>query len=222
MDVKIEKTWQTVLQSEFDKTYFAAVAAFLHSEIRAGKIIYPPGKLIFNAFNSCPYDKVKVVLLGQDPYFGPGQAHGLSFSVPEGITPPPSLQNIFKELHADTGLPIPRHGCLEAWAGQGVLLLNSVLTVERGRPTSHSKIGWTIFTDAVIKILSDNKSGLVFLLWGNFAKSKRTLINTDKHFILEAAHPSPLARSGFLGSRPFSRTNALLEREGLVPIDWRL
>ena len=173
MDVKIEESWKAVLREEFDKEYFSRIAAFLHQEKREGKTIYPPGPLIFNAFRLTPFEQVKVVILGQDPYHGPGQAHGLSFSVQDGVALPPSLQNIYKEISNDIGTPAPASGNLERWAGQGVFLLNSVLTVRAGAPTSHSNIGWQTFTDAVIKTLSDKKDGLVFMLWGNYARSKR-------------------------------------------------
>lgn len=222
MEVKIEQSWKDALQSEFDKPYFASLVRFLHSEKSAGKIIYPPGGSIFRAFELTPVDKVKVVILGQDPYPGKGQAMGLSFSVPEGIPAPPSLKNIFKEIEDDLGIRMSGCPDLRRWAEQGVLLLNSSLTVEAGQPNSHSRIGWTEFTDAVIKYLSDNCSGIVFLLWGNNARNKRWLIDTSKHHVLEAAHPSPLARGAFFGCRHFSKTNEILVREGKTPIDWQL
>ncbi|MFA6334690.1 MAG: uracil-DNA glycosylase [Bacteroidales bacterium] len=220
MDVKIENSWKEELSEEFNKEYFTKITEFLKAEITSHKIIYPKGSLIFNAFDSTPFDKVKVVILGQDPYHGPGQAHGLSFSVPEGINFPPSLVNIFKELYTDLGVKPPKNGCLSRWAVQGVFLLNAVLTVRAGEAASHSKIGWTIFTDAVIKKISDKKSGVVFLLWGNFAKGKRDLIDSSKHYILEAAHPSPLAGGAFFGCRHFSKTNEILSRIGKEPINW--
>jgi uracil-DNA glycosylase len=220
MDVKIENSWKEELSEEFNKEYFTKITEFLKAEITSHKIIYPKGSLIFNAFDSTPFDKVKVVILGQDPYHGPGQAHGLSFSVPEGINFPPSLVNIFKELYTDLGVKPPKSGCLSRWAVQGVFLLNAVLTVRAGEAASHSKIGWTIFTDAVIKKISDKKSGVVFLLWGNFAKGKRDLIDSSKHYILEAAHPSPLAGGAFFGCRHFSKTNDILSRIGKEPINW--
>ncbi|HNR27611.1 MAG TPA: uracil-DNA glycosylase [Bacteroidales bacterium] len=222
MDVKIEASWKNVLQPEFSKPYFEGIASFLHDEIRQGKTIYPPGKLIFNAFALTPFHALKVVLLGQDPYHQPGQAHGLSFSVPVTMPQPPSLQTIFTEMRSDLGISTPRHGCLEGWARQGVLLLNAILTVEAGKPASHSKTGWMDFTDAVIRTVSDQKDHVVFLLWGNFARSKRGLIDTSRHCILEAAHPSPLARGAFLGSKPFSATNMYLASKCIQPVDWRL
>ena len=209
-----------MLREEFDKEYFARIAAFLHKEKRDGKTIYPPGPLIFNAFRLTPFDEVKVVILGQDPYHGPGQAHGLSFSVPDGIAMPPSLQNIYKEIAADLGTPAPASGNLERWARQGVFLLNSVLTVRAGAPTSHSSIGWQTFTDAVIKTISDRKECIVFMLWGNYARSKKPLIDSSKHLILEAAHPSPLARGAFFGCRHFSKANNFLTATGQSPIVW--
>ncbi|MBQ2913788.1 MAG: uracil-DNA glycosylase [Bacteroidales bacterium] len=222
MDVKIEPQWKEKLSGEFDKEYFANLVKFLHAEKAAGKTIYPPGGLIFNAFALTPFDKVKVVILGQDPYHGPNQAHGLSFSVPDSITPPPSLKNIYKEIKTDLGIKLNKNGNLENWAKQGVFLLNAVLTVRAGEPTSHSRIGWTEFTDAVIKCISDNTQGVVFMLWGNFARSKKDLIDSSKHYILEAAHPSPLARGAFFGCRHFSKCNAILGRLGKTPIDWSL
>ena len=222
MDVKIAHSWKITLQEEFDKPYFAEIANVVRTEIMAGKTIYPPPKLIFNAFDKTPFDEVKVVIIGQDPYHGARQAHGLCFSVQRGINPPPSLVNIFKEIETDLGIAPPNHGCLERWAEQGVFLLNTALTVRAGEPMSHSKIGWESFTDAVIKILSDKKKGLIFLLWGNFARGKRALINVDKHFVLEAAHPSPLSGGKFFGNKHFSKTNELLIQQGLSPIDWAL
>lgn len=222
MDVKIEASWKEALKEEFEKPYFAQLAARLHEEKRAGKVIYPPGPLIFNAFNLTPIDKVKVVIIGQDPYHNPGQAEGLSFSVPHGIVPPPSLKNIYKEIESDLGIRVNKDGSLTSWAEQGVFLLNAILTVRAGEAASHSRIGWSEFTDAVISILSERKRGLVFLLWGNFARSKKMLIDTSRHTVLEAAHPSPLAGGAFFGCRHFSKTNAILEAEGLSPIDWSL
>ena len=221
MDVRIEPGWKAVLQEEFDKSYFRELAARLHAEKRDGRVIYPPGPLIFNAFELTPFESVKVVLIGQDPYHGPGQAEGLSFSVPHGVRIPPSLQNIYKEISDDLGVDMShKDGSLRGWAEQGVFLLNAILTVRSGEPTSHSAIGWAQFTDAVISTLSQRREGLVFLLWGNFARSKRALIDTSRHFVLEASHPSPLARGAFFGCRHFSRTNALLASRGLTPIDW--
>lgn len=223
MDVKIEPGWKNVLKSEFSKTYFQQAVAFIKTEKAQGKTIYPPGQLIFNAFDKTPFDKVKVVILGQDPYHGPGQAHGLSFSVQAAITPPPSLINIFKELNSDIGMPIPKTGDLSKWAEQGVLLLNAALTVRANEPASHSRIGWAEFTDAVIRKISDEKKGVVFLLWGRFAQEKQGLIDEIKHYVLKAAHPSPFsADKGFFGCRHFSKTNELLMKQGLDPIDWTL
>lgn len=222
MDVKIQQQWKEKLSGEFDKEYFVNLVKFLHSEKAAGKTIYPPGGLIFNAFALTPLDQVKVVILGQDPYHGPNQAHGLSFSVPDSVPPPPSLKNIYKEIETDLGIKLAKNGNLEGWARQGVFLLNAVLTVRAGEPTSHSRIGWTEFTDAVIKCISDNTQGVVFMLWGNFARGKKELIDSSKHYILEAAHPSPLARGAFFGCRHFSRCNSILEKLGKSPIDWSL
>jgi uracil-DNA glycosylase len=223
MEVKIESSWKEVLQHEFSKTYFQEIVAFLKIEKAQGKTIYPPGSFIFNAFNTTPFDKVKIVLLGQDPYHGPHQAHGLCFSVLDGVPPPPSLQNIFKELNNDIGMPIPEKGDLTPWAKQGVFLLNASLTVRAGDAMSHSKIGWATFTDAVIKIISSEKRNIVFLLWGRFAQDKQTLIDETKHYVLKAAHPSPLSASnGFFGCKHFSKTNNFLVKNGIDPIDWSL
>jgi uracil-DNA glycosylase len=221
MDVKIEPSWKEELKHEFTKPYFLQVASHLKTERATGATIYPPGSLIFNAFNQTPFDQLKVVILGQDPYHGPGQAHGLSFSVPDGINPPPSLMNIYKELHTDIGLPIPKTGNLTRWAQQGVLLLNAVLTVRANEPASHAKIGWMDFTNAVIKQVSASKKGIVFLLWGRFAQEKQVLVDETRHAVLKAAHPSPFsADKGFFGCKHFSRTNELLRMQGLPPIDW--
>jgi len=223
MDVKIEPGWKQLLQNEFEQPYFKQIADTLKAEKQQQKTIYPPGPLIFNAFQATPFDNVKVVILGQDPYHNPGQAHGLSFSVPQGIQPPPSLVNIFKEIHSDLGLPIPRHGNLEQWAHQGVLLLNASLTVLANQPMSHSKIGWHHFTDDVIKLISEKKEHVVFILWGRFAQGKEELIDTSKHLVIKSAHPSPLsAHNGFFGSKPFSKANAWLESKGIEPINWKL
>lgn len=222
MNVQIENSWKRVLQDEFDKPYFERLVAFLHAEKAAGKVIYPPGSRIFKAFELTPFDAVKVVILGQDPYHNPGQAMGLSFSVPDGVPAPPSLKNIFREIESDLGVRMSGCPNLEPWARQGVLLLNAVLTVEAGSAASHSRIGWQEFTDAVIRALSERRDGLVFLLWGNFARSKRALIDTSRHFVLEAAHPSPLAGGAFFGCRHFSQTNELLLRAGKTPIEWKL
>lgn len=223
MDVKIEPGWKEVLKEEFSKPYFQQIPNHLKIEKEQGKIIFPPGSLIFNAFNTTPIDKVKVVILGQDPYHGMKQAHGLCFSVSNGVASPPSLINIFKELNEDIGVPIPNHGNLTHWAEQGVFLLNASLTVRSGEPMSHSKIGWAEFTDAVIKKISEKKEHIVFLLWGKFAQEKRILINENKHLILKAAHPSPLsAYSGFFGCKHFSKANEYLVANGIDPIDWKL
>lgn len=218
--VQIEESWKQVLADEFQQPYFAAIKTFLVNEKKAGKTIYPPGPLIFNAFNKTPFDQVKVVILGQDPYHNPGEAMGLCFSVPKGVRVPPSLVNIFKEIQDDLGLPVPSHGDLTHWAEQGVLLLNAILTVEARKPTSHQKIGWQTFTDAVIRHISREKEGVVFLLWGNFAKGKKALIDETKHYVLEAAHPSPLAGNAFMGNGHFSRTNEILEKQGKKAIEW--
>lgn len=221
MDVKIESSWKAVLTEEFEKPYFRSLVETLHREKAGGKVIYPPGALIFNAFNLTPFDKVKVVIIGQDPYHNPGQAEGLSFSVPHGTACPPSLVNIYKEISSDLGIDLSgKDGSLEGWARQGVFLLNAALTVRAGQPMSHSAIGWSEFTDAVIRILSERRSGLVFLLWGNFARNKKPLVDLTKHHVLEAAHPSPLARGAFFGCRHFSKTNEILTAQGLQPIDW--
>ncbi len=222
MDVQIEKSWKEALAGEFEKPYFAALVQELHREKQAGEVIYPPGREIFKAFELCPLDKVKVVILGQDPYHGYGQAMGLSFSVPQGVQAPPSLKNIFKEIESDLGIKMSGSPDLRPWAEQGVLLLNSVLTVRAGQPASHSRIGWQTFTDAVIKLISDRCEGVVFLLWGNYARSKAALIDTSRHHVLEAAHPSPLAKGAFFGCRHFSKTNGILASEWKTPVDWRL
>ena len=223
MDVKIEESWKKVLKDEFEKAYFQQIVAFIKTEKSAGKIIYPPGPMLFNAFEETPFNKVKVVLLGQDPYHNKGQAHGLSFSVPTGVHPPPSLINIFKELHSDLGIAMPSTGNLEPWALQGLLLLNASLSVRQNEPGSHSKIGWLQFTDTVIRKLSEEKSGIIFLLWGKFAQEKQAIIDESKHFVLKAAHPSPFsADKGFFGCRHFSKTNELLSQQGKLPINWKL
>ncbi len=220
-DIIIDESWKTLLSEQFKAPYFAELKKFLIQE-KKQFVVYPPGPQIFSAFNRTPFSKVKVVIIGQDPYHGPGQANGLCFSVAEGIKSPPSLKNIFKELNTDLGISIPYSGNLEPWADQGVLLLNAVLTVRANTPGSHQKKGWETFTDAVIKAISDNKKGVVFLLWGNFAHTKEALINDKKHFILKAAHPSPLARGAFFGCKHFSKTNRILETESIAPIDWRI
>ncbi len=222
MDVKIEQSWKEALAEEFAKPYFASLAAALHKEVADGKTVYPPGPLIFKAFELTPLDKVKVVILGQDPYHRPHEAMGLSFSVPDGVQMPPSLRNIFKEISTDLGITMSGSTNLEKWARQGVFLLNSILTVRAGEPASHSNLGWMEFTDAVIRTVSDRCNGVVFLLWGRYACTKAPLIDRSRHFVLEAAHPSPLARGAFFGCRHFSKTNELLLSQGKTPIDWQL
>lgn len=216
-------TWQTILGDEKQKPYFQDILDYVKNERKSGKIIYPPQKNIFNSLKLTHYESVKVVILGQDPYHGPNQAHGLSFSVRPGIPAPPSLQNIFKELHNDLGLSIPSYGCLEKWAKQGVLLLNATLTVEAGKPQSHVNIGWHRFTDQVITSLNDHAKGIIFLLWGSYAQQKAQLITNLRHRILKASHPSPLsAKQGFFGCRHFSKANTLLREMGRQEIDWSL
>lgn len=221
-NIKLEPGWKKILQAEFEKEYFQNLKSFLVAEKQAGKEIYPPGKLMFNAFNATPFDKVKVVILGQDPYHGPGQAMGLSFSVPRGIRIPASLKNIYKELASDLGIKPSLHGDLSHWANQGVFLLNAMLSVEKNNAGSHKAVGWQHFTDAVIRNLSQHKQGVVFMLWGNFARSKKQLINTEQHHILEAVHPSPLAGGKFLGCRHFSKCNHLLELQKMESVQWGL
>jgi uracil-DNA glycosylase len=219
---QIEESWKEILADEFKADYFLLLKEFLVEE-KKRYLVYPPGHLIFNAFNCTPFHQVKVVLLGQDPYHGKGQAHGLCFSVPGGISHPPSLVNIFKELSADLGIKPPVSGNLEKWARQGVLLLNATLTVRANQAGSHQGKGWEVFTDAVIRNISQHRAGIVFLLWGKYAHAKETLIDTQKHYILKAAHPSPYsAYSGFFGCRHFSKTNEILMRHGLEPIDWAI
>ena len=220
MNVRIEKSWGEALSAEWDKEYFRELARKLHEEKDRGIVIYPPGSKIFRAFDLCPLDAVKVVILGQDPYHGAGQAMGLSFSVPEGIAAPPSLKNIFKEIESDLGIRMSGSPDLEPWARQGVLLLNSVLTVRAGVAASHAGLGWQNFTDAVIKLISERCEGVVFMLWGNYARSKSGLIDHNKHLVLEAAHPSPLARGAFFGCRHFSKCNNYLIANGIAPIVW--
>lgn len=223
MEVKINDTWKEVLKNEFSKAYFLEIVGFLRTEKMAGKTIYPPGPMIFNAFDRTPFDKVKVVLIGQDPYHGKGQAHGLCFSVQNGVPPPPSLMNMFKEMQTDLDVVIPNSGNLTKWADQGVLLLNASLTVRANEPMSHAKIGWAQFTDTVIRKVSEQKEHVVFLLWGKFAQEKQSLIDETKHLVLKAAHPSPLsAYNGFFGCRHFSKTNEYLIKNGIDPIDWSL
>ncbi|TBU76927.1 uracil-DNA glycosylase [Phytopseudomonas daroniae] len=221
--VKLEAGWKQALHEEFDKPYMKALGDFLRQEKAAGKEVYPPGPLIFNALNSTPLDQVKVVIIGQDPYHGPGQAHGLCFSVQPGVATPPSLVNIYKELKRDLNIDIPNHGYLQSWAEQGVLLLNTSLTVERASAGSHAAKGWQPFTDRIISVVSEQRPRLVFLLWGAHAQSKERLIDTGKHLVLRSSHPSPLsAHRGFIGNGHFSRTNKFLGQHGLAPIDWRL
>nr|WP_294905300.1 uracil-DNA glycosylase [uncultured Lacibacter sp.] len=224
MDVQIEDSWKQELKQEFNKAYFQQIVTFLKTEKIQGRTIYPPGSLIFNAFTQTPFDQVKVVILGQDPYHGAGQAHGLCFSVQDGVQPPPSLLNIYKEIESDIGIGMqPNYGNLTKWAQQGVLLLNAFLTVRANEAASHSKIGWENFTNAVIRKISDEKKGVVFLLWGKFAQEKQSLVDETKHHVLKAAHPSPLsAYNGFFGCKHFSKTNELLLKEGHAPIDWKL
>ena len=220
MEIKIEPTWKAALQEEFGKEYFKMLTEFVRGEYLSAKV-FPPPKFIFHAFELTPFDKVKVVILGQDPYHGIGQAHGLSFSVPEAMNIPPSLQNIYKEIASDVGGEAPRHGNLARWATQGVLLLNATLTVRAHTPGSHQRKGWETFTDAVIKELSQKKEHLVFLLWGNYAKKKSGLIDFERHLVLESAHPSPFsANSGFFGNKHFSQTNAYLKKHGKAEITW--
>ena len=220
MNVQIEESWKKRLATEFEKPYFAQLIEFVRHEYQT-TVCYPPGKLIFNAFNLCPFDKVKVVIIGQDPYHGPGQAHGLCFSVNDGVPFPPSLQNIFKEIQNDTGAPVPSTGNLMRWAEQGVLLLNATLTVRAHQAGSHQRRGWEEFTDAAIKVLSDQREHLVFILWGAYAQKKGAVIDRSKHLVLSSAHPSPLsAYHGFFGNRHFSLANAYLEQNGQTPINW--
>jgi uracil-DNA glycosylase len=220
MEIKIEDSWRSQLADEFSKEYFLQLIQFVKAEYKS-HIVFPPGKQIFNAFDNCPFEKTKVVIIGQDPYHGPAQAHGLCFSVADGIPKPPSLLNIFKELKLDIGKEIPINGNLINWAQQGVLMLNATLTVRANEAGSHQNKGWEIFTDAVIKKLSDHKENLVFILWGAYAQKKANYINRKKHFIVESAHPSPLSASrGFFGQNHFSKTNTFLESKGIKPISW--
>ncbi len=220
MDVKIEESWKQILSQEFEKEYFSKLVEFVKQEYKTRRI-YPPARHIFSAFDYCSFNDLKVVIIGQDPYHGEGQAHGLCFSVNDGIRKPPSLQNIFKELKADTGKEIPESGNLEHWAKQGVLLLNATLTVRAGSAGSHQRKGWETFTDAVIKEISDRKEGIVFILWGAYAQRKGAVISQDKHCILKSAHPSPLsAHNGFFGNKHFSKTNEYLRKIGRTAIEW--
>lgn len=220
--IDIESSWKELLRDEFTKPYFADIKSTLQAEKKAGKTIFPKGSLIFNAYNSTPLDHVKVVIIGQDPYHNPGEAMGLSFSVPQGVRIPPSLKRIYKEINEDVGCPIPSHGDLTSWAEQGVLLLNAMLTVEMKKAGSHRKIGWQNFTDATISKLSEHKDHIAFMLWGNFAKSKGSLIDESKHLVLQSAHPSPLAGNAFFGNHHFSKANKFLESNGMIPIDWSI
>jgi uracil-DNA glycosylase len=222
VDVKIEESWKQELQAEFSKPYFHALVNKLKSFKEEGKTVYPAGSLIFNAFHKTPFEQVKVVILGQDPYHNPGEAMGLSFSVPRAKRTPPSLVNIYKEIETDLGIPKAKHGDLTKWAEQGVFLLNAMLTVEHKKPRSHQKIGWQNFTDEVIRQLSEKREHVVFMLWGNFARQKKELIDESKHLVLEAAHPSPLARGAYFGSKHFSQANDYLKKHGLTEIDWSL
>jgi uracil-DNA glycosylase len=221
MNVRIEPSWKEVLKEEFGKEYFQALTAFVKQEYLKTKV-YPPPKFVFNAFELCPFDKVKVVILGQDPYHGEGQAHGLSFSVPKGERMPPSLKNIYKEIVSDVGGTVPLHGNLSHWAEQGVLLLNATLTVRGGLPGSHQNKGWEQFTDVVIKTISDKREHVVFILWGNYARKKNKLIDASRHLILESAHPSPFSATAFFGNRHFTTTNAYLKKKEQQPIKWIL
>lgn len=220
MNVQIEEGWKKALAPEFEKDYFVRLTDFVRQEYKQ-TTVYPPGRLIFNAFNLCPFDKVKVVIIGQDPYHGPGQAHGLCFSVNDGVPFPPSLQNIFKEIHDDLGTPMPTSGNLTRWAEQGVLLLNATLTVRAHQAGSHQRRGWEEFTDAAIRVLAERKEHLVFILWGSYAQKKGAFIDRNKHLVLTSVHPSPLsAYNGFFGNKHFSRTNEYLVAHGETPINW--
>ncbi|MCV6614240.1 MAG: uracil-DNA glycosylase [Cellvibrionaceae bacterium] len=220
-ELQLEASWKALLEGEFEQPYMQQLRQFLQAEKQAGKTIYPPGPLMFNALNTTPFDQVKVVILGQDPYHGPGQAHGLSFSVPEGIKTPPSLQNIYKEINRDLGLPIPNHGCLQHWAEQGVLLLNATLSVQQAQAGSHQKKGWEQFTDKIVALLNERREGLVFMLWGSYAQKKGRIIDPAKHCVLKSVHPSPLsAHRGFIGCGHFSAANNYLQQRGLSPIEW--
>jgi uracil-DNA glycosylase len=222
-DIKLEKSWKELLGSELEMPYMAELRTFLVQEAKTGKTIYPQSEDIFAALNLTPFDKVKVVILGQDPYHGPNQAHGLCFSVKPGVKTPPSLVNIFKELKADLGITPPTNGCLDAWAKQGVLLLNNVLTVEDGKAGSHHLKGWEQFTDKIIELLNEKKENLVFILWGSPAQKKASKVDANKHFIIKSVHPSPLSSyRGFFGSKPFSQTNTYLNSKGIKPIEWTL
>lgn len=221
--VELDPSWLEHLAPEFEAAYMKQLKAFLLQERSTGKILYPPAKLIFNALNSTPLDKVKLVIIGQDPYHGPNQAHGLCFSVPSGVAIPPSLQNIFKEQFRDLQLPIPNHGCLQSWADQGVLLLNATLTVEQSQAGSHQGKGWEVFTDKVIQLVNEKTEGVVFLLWGSYAQKKAAFVDSTKHLVLKAPHPSPLsAHRGFLGCGHFSKANSWLIQQGKTPVNWAI
>jgi uracil-DNA glycosylase len=220
-EVKLHESWKQVIGGEFEQPYMAALRSFLAEQKRQGRVVFPPGDLIFNALNSTPFDQVKVVILGQDPYHGPGQAHGLCFSVQPGVRFPPSLQNIFKEIQQELNIPPPAHGCLQSWAEQGVLLLNATLTVEQGRAGSHQGQGWESFTDAVVHALAGRREGLVFMLWGSYAQKKGAFIDSRRHTVLKSPHPSPLsAHRGFFGNGHFLKANQALAARGLAEIDW--
>lgn len=222
-EIQLHASWLAHLEQEFDQPYMLALREFLQQRKQQGAVVYPPGPLIFNALNSTPFEKVKVVILGQDPYHGAGQAHGLSFSVPVGIAPPPSLKNIFKEIEQDLGIPVPGHGCLEHWAEQGVLLLNATLTVEEADAGAHQRRGWETFTDRIVQCLNEQRDGLVFMLWGSYAQKKGAFIDGHRHLVLRSPHPSPLsAHRGFFGNRHFSSANTYLAEQGVAPIDWAL
>lgn len=219
--VKLDPSWMAVIGAEFDKPYMAALKTFLLAEKQAGQVIFPKGDEIFNAFNTTPFDRVRVVIIGQDPYHGPGQAHGLSFSVRRGVRVPPSLQNIYKEISAEFGCPIPAHGDLSGWARQGVLLLNATLTVREAQAGSHQNKGWEDFTDAAIRAVNDRHDHVVFLLWGSYARKKGAFIDRKRHLVLTAPHPSPLsAHRGFLGCGHFKQANDYLQQHGFAPVDW--
>lgn len=220
-EVRLHESWKSRLRDEFALDYMQELRAFLQARKQAGAVVYPPGSLIFNALDTTPFDQVRVVILGQDPYHGPGQAHGLCFSVLDGVATPPSLVNIYKEIEQDLGLPVPANGNLEHWAQQGVLLLNAVLTVERGQAGAHQGKGWERFTDKVVQLLNDERDGIVFLLWGSYAIKKGAVIDRKRHLVLTAPHPSPLsAYRGFFGCKHFSRANQFLEEKGITPIKW--
>lgn len=221
--IQLEPSWKAVLADEFEQDYMHSLRQFLLQEKQQGKTIYPPGELIFNALNSTPFEQVKVVVIGQDPYHGPGQAHGLCFSVRPGVALPPSLRNIYKEIESDTGARMSANGCLQPWADQGVLLLNTVLTVEAGRAASHQGRGWEAFTDRIITLLNEQREHLVFFLWGSHAQRKGQIIDRERHLVLQSPHPSPLsAHRGFFGNRHFSTANRYLEQHGRTPVDWRI